>query len=81
MTIAEMLSQSGVLTLLGMAVVFAFLVIMIFAMMLMHSIIHALKWDAEKKDETETHAVSPQAADAGAVAAAVAVALKEKNAL
>ena len=49
MTISEMLSQSGILTLLGMGVVFSFLIIMIFAMTGLHAVIHALGWDKEEK--------------------------------
>ena len=39
MTIFEMLEQSGILTMLGMGVVFSFLIIMIFAISLMGKII------------------------------------------
>ncbi|MDR2952358.1 MAG: OadG family protein [Treponema sp.] len=45
MTIFEMLEQSGILTLLGMAVVFSFLVIMIIAINFTGKVIHALGWD------------------------------------
>ena len=41
MTIVEMLGQSGVLTLLGMAVVFGFLVIMVLVISLVGKIINA----------------------------------------
>jgi oxaloacetate decarboxylase gamma subunit len=40
MTILEMLSQSGVLALLGMGVVFGFLVIMIIAVTVMGKLLH-----------------------------------------
>ena len=43
MNIAQMLEQSGILTLLGMCVVFTFLIIMIGAMNLLHGIIHLFK--------------------------------------
>ena len=45
MTIAQMLEQSGILTLLGMCVVFAFLIIMIGAMNLLHGVIHLFGLD------------------------------------
>ena len=47
MTIAEMLGQSGVLTLLGMGIVFGFLVIMIIAITLAGKIIHAVGLDKD----------------------------------
>jgi oxaloacetate decarboxylase gamma subunit len=42
MTIAEMLGQSGVLTLLGMGVVFSFLVILIICVTLLGKIVRAV---------------------------------------
>ena len=47
MTIFEMLGQSGVLTLLGMAVVFSFLVIMVLCISLAGKVIHALGLDKD----------------------------------
>ncbi|MDR3335176.1 MAG: OadG family protein [Treponema sp.] len=47
MTIAEMLEQSGVLTLLGMGIVFGFLVVMIICMTLLGKAIRALGWDRD----------------------------------
>lgn len=82
MTISEMLSQSGILTLLGMGVVFSFLIIMIFAMTGLHAVIHALGWDKEeKKDAPATPAASNAAvsADNGAIIAAIAAAVHEKE--
>ena len=75
MTISEMLSQSGILTLLGMGVVFSFLIIMIFAMTGLHAVIHALGWDKEEKKD----APSAPAADNGAIIAAIAAAVHEKE--
>jgi len=60
MTIAEMLGQSGVLTLLGMGIVFGFLIIMIFTVTLMGKVVHSCGWDKD---------VAPQAAPALAFAA------------
>ena len=48
MTIIDMLRQSGLLTLLGMGVVFAFIIIMILSMHVLHAVLHALKLDVEK---------------------------------
>lgn len=85
MTISQMIGQSGILTLLGMGVVFGFLIIMILAMYLLHAILHAV--GADKIEEPKP--ASPQAAsvgtsaaaDQGAVVAAIAAALHEKNVL
>ncbi len=79
MYVSDMLSQSVVLTLLGMGVVFSFLIIMILAMYLLHAVIHALKWDKEpeKKDPVKASAPVP-ASDDSAVVAAIATALHEK---
>jgi oxaloacetate decarboxylase gamma subunit len=45
MTIVEMLGQSGVLTLLGLGVVFSFLVIMVVCISLAGKLIHAMGTD------------------------------------
>lgn len=84
MTIAEMLGQSGILTLLGMGVVFSFLIIMILGMNLLHAVLHALKLDkAESVSVPNAGAPTASAApsagsDQGAIVAAIAVALKNK---
>ena len=73
MTIAEMLQQSGILTLLGMGVVFSFLIIMILCMHLLHVALHALKLDKEEKKETAQSPAPARHDDAiiAAIAAAV----------
>lgn len=85
MTVLEMFSQSGILTLLGMGVVFFFLIIMILAMIALHAVVHALKWDAEPAGEQPVAAPSPSvsvpAEDSGVVVAAIAAVLKDKKAL
>lgn len=84
MTISQMLQQSGILTLLGMCVVFSFLIIMILAMNLLRVIVHALHLDKdleEKKDTPSSPAVTPAAQDNGAVVAAIAAAVLEKESL
>lgn len=84
MTIAQMLSQSGMLTLLGMCVVFCFLIIMILAMSLLHVVVHALHLDKdlENKDTSSSSAVTAAPAqDSEAVIAAIAAAVHEKESL
>lgn len=85
MTVLEMFSQSGILTLLGMGVVFFFLIIMILAMIALHAVVHALKWDAEpvadQPVDSPSVPVPVPAEDSGAVVAAIAAVLKDKKAL
>lgn len=81
MTITEMLGQSGLLTLLGMCVVFGFIIILILCMKLLHVILHALKLD---KDEPVAAPVTPAAKpavqkDDGAIIAAIAAAIHDKT--
>ena len=76
MTIVDMLQQSVILTLLGMGVVFSFLIILIVFMILTHKILHALKLDREEQVAVTTSA-APAAGSDGAVVAAIAVAIKE----
>jgi oxaloacetate decarboxylase gamma subunit len=72
MTILEMLGQSGVLTVLGMAIVFSFLVIMVIAVTIMGKIVHALGAD---KDVTAPQAPVSSPAKTTAVAAAITAAV------
>ncbi|MCQ2612706.1 MAG: OadG family protein [Treponemataceae bacterium] len=78
MTITEMLGQSLLLTVLGMGVVFLFLVIMIFFMTLSSKIIRALKLDKEEKP-AQTAAPVQKAQDQGAIVAAIAAAIHDKT--
>jgi oxaloacetate decarboxylase gamma subunit len=80
MTIVDMLEQSGVLTLLGMGIVFSFLVILIIAVTLMGKFIHAIGADKDlnqpaKGVTSATPAAS--AAKATAVTAAITAAVTE----
>ncbi|MDR0878155.1 MAG: OadG family protein [Treponema sp.] len=83
MTIVEMLEQSGVLTLLGMGIVFLFLVILIICVTLMGKIIHALGADKSDQGSAVTRSPRPavlpanQAAKTGAVTAAITAAVHE----
>ena len=76
MTIAEMLNQSIILTLLGMCVVFSFLVIMIGCMNALRVFVHAAGLD---KEEPKADVPSAPAVDQNAIVAAIATALHEKN--
>jgi len=84
MTITEMLGQSGLLTLLGMCVVFSFIIILICCMKLLQTIIHALKLDKEAPAASQASAAAPAApvaggsSDNGAVIAAIAAAVHDR---
>jgi oxaloacetate decarboxylase gamma subunit len=80
MTIAEMLGQSGVLTLLGMGIVFSFLIILIISVTIMGKIIHALGADKDAGVPPATgtgRAGSSGGAKTTAVAAAITAAVNE----
>jgi oxaloacetate decarboxylase gamma subunit len=80
MTIVEMLEQSGVLTLLGMGIVFSFLVIMIIAVTCMGKVIHLLGLDKDVQISSGGGAVKApvaKAADNAAVTAAISAAVNE----
>ena len=77
MTIAEMLNQSIILTLLGMCVVFSFLVVLIVCMNGLRILVHALGLDKEEP-KADVPAAAP-AVDQNAIVAAIATALYEKN--
>ena len=72
MTIIEMLGQSGLLTLLGMCVVFSFIIILIACMKLLQVFVHALKLDKEPTvDAPNASVVKDDVAIVAAIAAAV----------
>ncbi len=77
MTIAEMFGQSGVLALLGMGVVFSFLIILIVFMTLVAKTIHALGWDADVQAPKSAPAAAAAGANNSAVVAAVTAAVNE----
>lgn len=79
MTILDMLQQSLYLTLLGMGVVFAFLVILIVCMILSHKVLHALKLDKEPEEQITPAAAPVNAGQDTAVVAAIATAIHEKQ--
>lgn len=77
MTIMEMFGQSGVLTLLGMSIVFGFLVILIICMTFLGKIVHALGWDRDAVEPKLGAAASGAAANNAAVTAAITAAVNE----
>ncbi|GHU65255.1 hypothetical protein FACS189447_03870 [Spirochaetia bacterium] len=79
MTIAEMLEQSGVLTLLGMGIVFSFLVLVIISVTVVGKIIHAIGADKDvyTPPAASTGSSPASAAKATAVAAAITAAVTE----
>ena len=78
MTITEMLGQSGLLTLLGMCVVFSFIIILIICMTILKSVIHALKLDKEEPKDTPKASAPVTAGNDGAIIAAIAAAVHDK---
>lgn len=89
MTISEMLSQSGLLTLLGMSVVFLFIIIMILCMNLLRILVRVLKLDKEKSSDKKANSTSDvqpsvvqnavQANDDSQIIAAIAAAVHDKE--
>ena len=79
MTILEMLGQSGILSVLGMAVVFGFLIIMIIAVTLAGKVIHALGADKGVIAGTgaSAQATTAPAANDASVTAAISAAVNE----
>ncbi|MDR3174872.1 MAG: OadG family protein [Treponema sp.] len=74
MTIVEMLEQSAVLTILGMAVVFAFLWIMIICISFVGKVIHKFGLD---KDIQQPHSPPAKTGTPPQVAAAITAAVNE----
>ncbi|MDR1899504.1 MAG: OadG family protein [Treponema sp.] len=81
MTILEMLEQSGVLTLLGMSIVFGFLVILIIAVTVVGKFIHAVgaDKDVQQPPKAPSGTAAPGAGNA-AVTAAISAAVSEYRA-
>ena len=76
MTILEMLGQSGILSLLGMGIVFGFLIIMIIAITVVGKAIQSLTKD--QPAVTSTGAATPAASGNNAsVTAAISAAVNE----
>ena len=83
MTIVEMLQQSGLLTLLGMGVVFTFIIVLILCMKLLQVFVSSFNRD--KKQEKSTNQVknvqnvSVQTTDEDVIIAAIAAAVHDKQ--
>ena len=75
MTIMEMLGQSGVLTVLGMGVVFSFLIILIFAITGIGKIINALKLNKELMPQALAAAPSSSVVSENTVTAVISAAV------
>jgi oxaloacetate decarboxylase gamma subunit len=82
MTIVDMLEQSGVLTLLGMGIVFSFLVILIVAVSLAGKIIRAAGAGKDVRQPVTAAGGAPAAPPGGAAAvtAAISAAVSEYRA-
>ncbi|MDD7416651.1 MAG: OadG family transporter subunit [Treponemataceae bacterium] len=78
MTIVDMLGQSLILTGLGLAVVFTFLIIMICVMYGSSALIKALKLDKKEKESQKNNA-APSAQSNESVIAAIAAAIHDKQ--
>ncbi len=78
MTIMGMLGQSGLLTLLGMCVVFSFIIILIICMTILKKVVHAFKLDKEEPAETPKASAPVAAGNDGAIIAAIAAAVHDK---
>lgn len=79
MTIPEMLSQSGTLTLLGLGVVFSFLVILVGVMKLVEILVRVTGLDKETETQAHSGAAPMTAGNEKTVIAAIAAALKAKQ--
>lgn len=78
MTITDMLGQSLLLTVLGIGIVFTFLIILILFISLAAKVIKALKLDKDISTENST-ASSANATDKNKVVAAIVAAIREKQ--
>lgn len=82
MTIVEMLGQSGLLTILGMGVVFSFIIILIICMHALHAAVAAAKLDkveAKKAVAPKSETKQQNSTDIKAIVAAISVAIREKE--
>ena len=69
MNIVEMFGQSSILTVLGMSVVFGFLVILVFVMKLVMHLVLKMKWDSDIRAESAVASPVSQEVMAAASAA------------
>ncbi len=78
MTIPEMMGQSATLTILGMGVVFSFLIILIGIMKLVEIFVRVTGLDKEETSASTAAAAAPAGQDR-AIVAAIAAAISEKQ--
>lgn len=74
-----MVGQSGLLTLLGMCVVFSFIIILICCMKLLHLFVRVAKLDNKEEKETSQPVNNVSNSDDAAIVAAIATAIREKT--
>ena len=83
MTIVEMLQQSGLLTLLGMGVVFTFIIVLILCMKLLQVCVSSFNRDKKQEKSTNqvknVQKVSVQTTDEDVIIAAIAAAVHDKQ--
>ncbi len=79
MTIPEMISQSGMLTVLGMGVVFSFLIILIVFMKLVETLVRVTGMDQEAGNASKAASPAASAGNDTSIVAAIAAAVKEKQ--
>ena len=83
MTIVEMLQQSGLLTLLGMGVVFTFIIVLILCMKLLQVVVSSFNRDKKQEKSTNqvknVQKVSVQSTDEDLIIAAIATAVHDKQ--
>jgi oxaloacetate decarboxylase gamma subunit len=77
MTIIEMLQQSAILTLLGMAVVFMFLWLMIICVNMTGRLIHRMNWDMDVRPQEPAISAQNDGTAAPEIAAAITAAVTE----
>lgn len=79
MTIPEMLGQSGLLTFLGMGVVFSFLIILIGFMKLVEIFVRVSGLDKEVSSASQAAPAAVSSGQNQAVVAAISAAINEKQ--
>ncbi|HCM26294.1 MAG: sodium pump decarboxylase subunit gamma [Treponema sp. GWB1_62_6] len=82
MTIIEMFGQSAILSLLGMGIVFSFLIILIISVTLVAKLVKAMKWDDDVTAPKAAYVsgaptANASASGAAAVTAAITAAVSE----
>jgi oxaloacetate decarboxylase gamma subunit len=77
MTIFEMLEQSAVLTVLGMAIVFLFLWIMIICISLTGNLVHKIGWDKDVQPSEVAPSKPPDRTAKSNIIAAMSAAVRE----